>query len=157
LHQLVDYLHGDKPYATRNYIMEQMYKSSANINKGHFWEEVLQKAMSSHTKLLTKNAVGRDFLDGSDAKWGTFYKRKDNVYEVSVGNIRTKIGPLRVCLCLPGDTHHHVWFLLIPYEAYQQYAIGSDALKFTIREKNGNISGKLTKYLCSFDEVTQKI
>ena len=152
LHELIDYLHGDKPYSVRNYIMEQTAKIKDN-NKGHFWELVLEKAMSSHTTLLESNAWYRDFADGSDAKFATFYKRTDGVYEASVSNIRKKIGPLRVCLCVPGETYHRLFFLFIPHHAYQGYAEGSDALKFTLKANTGNISGNLTKYLCSFDEV----
>ena len=37
LHELVDYLHGDRPYAVRSFIMEQIAKTVDN-NKGHFWE-----------------------------------------------------------------------------------------------------------------------
>ena len=156
LHELIDYLHGDRPYEVRSYIMEQIAKTVDN-NKGLFWEEVLAKSMIKHTTLLGRNAVGRDFTDNSDAKFATFYRRSDGVFEASVSNIRTKIGHLRICLCVPGENYHRVFFLLIPNHAFQKYTIGSDALKFTIRAGNGNITGPLTKYLCSFDEVTQKL
>ena len=156
LHELVEYLHGDRPPEVKSYIMEQIAKK-VDSNKGHFWEEVLEKAMASHTTLLGRNAKGRDFTDDSDAKFATFYRKKDGVFEASVGNVRTKIGPLRICLCVPGENYHRVFFLLIPNEAFQLYAIGSDALKFISRSNNGNITGKLSKYLCSFDEVTQKL
>ena len=136
--------------------MEQIAKTVDN-NKGYFWEEVLAKSMIGHTTLLGRNAVGRDFTDNSDAKFATFYRRSDGVFEASVGNIRTKIGHLRVCLCLPGENYHRVFFLLIPNHAFQHYTKGSDALKFTIRAGNSNITGTLTKYQCSFDEVTRKL
>lgn len=156
LHELIDYLHGDRPYEVRSYIMEQIAKTVDN-NKGLFWEKVLAKAMKEHTTLLGRNAKGRDFTDNSDAKFATFYKRADGVFEASVSNVRTKIGDLRVCLCIPGSNYHRVFFLLIPNHAFQQYAKGSHALKFTLMAGSSNISGKLTKYLCSFDEVTQKL
>ena len=156
LHELIDYLHGDRIYAVRAFIMEQIAKTVDN-NKGYFWEEVLAKSMIGHTTLLGRNAVGRDFTDNSDAKFATFYRRSDGVFEASVGNIRTKIGHLRVCLCLPGENYHRVFFLLIPNHAFQHYTKGSDALKFTIRAGNSNITGPLTKYQCSFDEVTRTL
>jgi hypothetical protein len=154
LHQLIDYIHGDKPYEVRQYIMEQTAKMKDN-NKGYFWEKVLAKKMTKHTSLLGGNAVGRDFSDGTDAKFATFYKRTDGVFEASVSNIRRKVGPLRVCLCVPGQTYHRVYFLFIPYDAYQKYTAGSDALKFTLNSKTSMVSGKLTKYICSFDDVGQ--
>ena len=156
LHELIDYLHGDRTYEVRSFIMEQIAKTVDN-NKGYFWEEVLAKSMIEHTVLLGRNAVGRDFTDNSDAKFATFYRRADGVFEASVSNIRTKIGHLRVCLCVPGENYHRVFFLLIPNHAFQKYTEGSNALKFTIRAGNGNITGLLTKYLCSFDQVTQKV
>lgn len=154
LHQLIDYIHSDKPYEVRQYIMEQTAKMKDN-NKGYFWEKVLAKKMTEHTSLLGGNAVGRDFSDGTDAKFATFYKRTDGVFEASVGNIRKKVGPLRVCLCVPGQTYHRVYFLFIPHDAYQKYTAGSDALKFTLNSKTSMVSGKLTKYICSFDDVCQ--
>lgn len=156
LHELIDYLHGDRTYEVRSFIMEQIAKTVDN-NKGYFWEEVLAKSMIKHTTLLGRNAVGRDFTDNSDAKFATFYRRSDGVFEASVSNIRTKIGHLRVCLCVPGENYHRVFFLLIPNHAFQKYTEGSNALKFTIRAGNGNITGPLTQYKCSFDEVTQKV
>lgn len=116
-----------------------------------------KKAMSHHTTLLGKNAVGRDFTDNSDAKFATFYRKKDDIFEASVSNIKTKIGHLRVCLCLPGENYHRVFFLLIPNHAFQHYTKGSNALKFAIRAGNGNITSPLTKYACSFDVVTQRL
>lgn len=154
LHELVDYLHGDKTYDVRNYIMEQTAKMKDN-NKGHFWESVLAKGMT-HTILLGGNTVGMDFSDGTDAKFATFYKRADGVFEASVSNIRTKVGPLRVCLCVPGQSYHRVFFLFIPHDAFQKYTAGSDALKFTLNSKTGMVSGTLTKFLCSFEDVCQK-
>lgn len=155
LANLVDYLHSDKTYEVRNHIMNEVAKTPDN-NKGRFWELSLAKKMASHTKLLEHNAHGRDFDDDSDAKFATYYKRSDGKYEASIGNIRTKIGPLRVCLCVPGESHHKLHFLFIPYEAYQPYLEGSNALKFGLSPR-GNPTGKLTKYLCSWEKVTSPV
>jgi len=151
LHELVDYLHGDKIYEVRSYIMSEIAKTTDN-NKGHFWEKCLSKKMSDHTKLLGRNAFGRDFSDNTDAKFATYYRRTDGVFEASVGNIRNKVGDLRVCLCLPGEHYHRLFFLYIPYEAYQRFTMGSDALKFGLSPR-GSPTGKLTKYLTSFEGV----
>ena len=153
LHELIDYVHGDKPYDVRNYIMHEIAKTTDN-NKGKFWELVLQKAMSKHTRLLEHNAHGRDFSDDTDAKFATFYKRADGWYEASISNIRNKIGDLRVCLCVPGQNFHKVYFLYIPYEEYQEYKKGSSALKFGLSPR-GKPTGKLTKNLCSFAKVAR--
>lgn len=154
LHELIDYLHGDKPYMVRNYIMTEISKTTDN-NKGKFWEQVLGKAMP-HTKLLEGNARGRDFSDDTDAKFATYYQKADGAYQASIGNIRTKIGDLRVCLCVPGENYHKVYFLYIPYNAYQSFTTGSDSLKFGLSSA-GMPTGKLTKYLCSFEQVIQPI
>lgn len=157
LHELIDYLHGDKTYEVRKYIMTQCSKTTDN-NKGKFWEEVLGKAMKSHTKLLEHNAHYRDFDDDSDAKFATYYHRDNGMgaFEASVSNIRNKIGHLRICLCVPGDNYHKLHFLLIPKEAYEPYLKGSNALKFGLSPR-GKPTGKLAKYLCSFQEVTQPL
>ena len=155
LHQLVDYIHSDKNYEVRSYIMENVAKTTDN-NKGLFWEKVLQKAMQEHTKLLKHNTPYRDFDDDSDAKFATYYKRADGAYEASVSGIRTKIGPLRVCLCVPGQDYHKVHFLFIPYENYQKFKSGSNALKFGLSPR-GKPTGTLSKYLCSFDQVSSPI
>ena len=155
LHELVDFLHEDRPAIVKQYVIEQL--NLIDNNKGYFWEQVLKKAMSHHTTLLGKNAVGRDFTDNSDAKFATFYRKKDDIFEASVSNIKTKIGHLRVCLCLPGENYHRVFFLLIPNHAFQHYTKGSNALKFAIRAGNGNITSPLTKHACSFDVVTQRL
>lgn len=156
LHELIDYLHGDKPYAVRSYLMTQYSKTTDN-NKGKFWEEVLEKAMP-HTRLLEGNAWGRDFDDDSDAKFATYYHKENGLgsFEASVSNIRTKIGYLRICLCVPGENYHKLHFLLIPKEAYEPYLKGSNALKFGLSPK-GKPTGKLAKYLCSFEEVCQPL
>lgn len=156
LHELVDYLHGDKPYEVRNYIMEQIAKTKDN-NKGYFWEHVLKKGMSSHTQHIGGNERGRDFTDNTDAKIAVFYKRNDGVYEASVGNIRTKIGTLRICAVVPGTTYHRTFFLLIPPEGYKRYIDGSDCLKLTLKAGTGNINEAWAKYVCSFDEVCKPI
>ena len=160
LHELVDYLHADKTYDVRKYVQEQISKTVDN-NKGHFWEEVLQKAMRKHTTLLGGNARGRDFTDNSDAKIGVFYRCMDrngirNKWEVSIGGIQNKIGPLRVCLVVPGDNYHKVFFLFIPHEAYQKYKDGSDALKFGLSPSGKPTSPLMDRYQVSFEKVCQK-
>ena len=153
LHELIDYVHGDKHYEVRNYIMTTVAKTTDN-NKGLFWEKVLAKAMTNHTRLLEHNAHYRDFTDNTDAKFATYYRRNDGMYEASVSGIRNKIGPLRICLCVPGHNFHKVYFLYIPYDDYQPFKQGSDALKFGLSPR-GNPTGKLTKYICSFEGVTR--
>lgn len=153
LNELVEYLHDNKPHEVKSYIMEQITKTVDN-NKGAFWEDVLAKAMVSHTVLLGRNTHGRDFTDNTDAKFATYYLRKDRIWEASVSNIRTKIGPLRICLCVPGIKFHKVYFLFIPHEAYQPYCIGSEALKFGL-SPTGKPTGKLSRFLCSWDKVIQ--
>jgi|FreactTroBogLake_1042271.scaffolds.fasta_scaffold00244_12 hypothetical protein len=73
LHELVDYLHSDSTESVRQYVTEQVVKTTDN-NKGYFWEGVLAKAMSGHTTWLGKQTVGRDYDDNTDAKFATFYR-----------------------------------------------------------------------------------
>lgn len=151
LDQLINYLHEDKSPDVKQFIINQIAKS-VDSNKGYFWEDVLEKAMKSHTTRLHGNAVGRDFDDDTDAKFATFYRKSSGIYEASISGIKNKIGTLRVCLCVPGQGYHRVMFMRIPKSAYERYALGSNAIKFTM-SPTGNIQGPLSKYRCSFDEV----
>lgn len=154
LSQLVDYLHEDKSPDVKKYISDKIVRT-VDTNKGYFWEEVLEKAMQGHTTRLPGNAVGRDFADGSDAKFAVFYRKRSGIIEASISGIRNKIGTLRVCLCIPGQEHHRLMFMLIPYSAYSRYMAGSDAIKITM-SKTGNVQGPLYRYVCSFEEVSSK-
>lgn len=156
LHELIEFLYGtSQPESVKSFLIEQ-YAKTVDNNKGFFWEKVLEKKMKNHTVLLGSNTPGRDFGDNTDAKFSTYYK-KDNglgAWEASVSNVRKKIGPLRVCLCVPGDKLHRLHFLFIPRHAYVPYITGSDALKFGL-SPHGTPTGKLSKYICSFDEVSR--
>lgn len=155
LHELVDYLHNDKPQSVKHYILTEIAKTPDN-NKGYFWEKVLARAMHNHTKLLKHNAYGQDFEDSTDAKFATYYRRNTgfNNWEASISNIRNKVGPLRVCLCVPGQYYHKVYFLFIPYDDYQIYTQGSNAIKFGL-SPSGKPTGRMSKFLCSFEQVIE--
>ena len=149
---LINYLYEDKSSDVKDYIKEQVVKTADN-NKGFFWEKVLEKAMP-HTKLLGGNTAHFDFTDGSDAKIGTFYSRKGSntgKKEVSIG-IKNKTGILRVCLVVPGQSYHRVFFLKIPPDAYDPYLNGSSAIKFGLSPR-GTPTGKLANFRCSWKEV----
>ncbi len=154
---MIAYGYSEEPLEVRRYLIKQIVHTADN-NKGFMWEHVTDKAMHHHTALLGGNYPHMDRLDTTDDKIGTFYLRSDGVWEASVNNIRTKVGPLRVCLVVPGHApdRHRVHFLFIPHAAYQKYKKGSNALKFTLDSKTNNISGPLTKYQCSFEEVTKQ-
>lgn len=156
LHDLINFLYEtSQPESVKLFLAEQ-YAKTVDNNKGFFWEKVLEKKMKDHTRLIGGNTLGKDFTDFTDAKFSTFYKKNHGLgdWEASVSNIRKKIGPLRVCLCVPGEKYHRVHFLFIPREAYEPYTAGSDALKFKLTPR-GMPTSKLTKYLCSFEEVSR--
>ena len=155
LHELIEYAYGERDPQIKQYILEQAMNTSDN-NKGYMWEYVLNKAMHTHTTWLGGRFPHMDYTDTTDAKIGTFYRRKDGVWEASIGNIRTKVGPLRVCLVVPGENLHRLYFLFIPHAAYQKYTKGSDALKITLNAKTNNISGELTVYQCTFEDVVRR-
>lgn len=150
---LINYLYEDKPEEVRKFLVDQIAKST-DYNKGYLWEHVLAKAMP-HTVLLGGNTKGMDFTDGSDAKIGTYYRKSDGKQEVSVG-IKNKTGTLRVCLVVPGQNFHRVFFLLIPEYAHKPYSDGSQAIKFGLSPR-GSPTGKLAKFLCSWEEVITEL
>jgi hypothetical protein len=152
LTDLVEYVHSNRSIETKKYIIHQMVKT-VDSNKGYLWEEVLEKAMS-HTTRLPGNSVGMDFTDTTDAKLARFSRKKNaSTLEASISGIANKVGPLRVCLLVPGHEFHRLMYMFIPYEAYAPYIRGhSSALKVTLSPR-GNVQGPLSKYVCSFDEV----
>lgn len=157
LHDMIEYGYSEEPVEVRRYILNQMVRTSDN-NKGFMWEHITDTRMKGHTPLKGGNYPHMDRLDTTDDKFATFYLRKDGVWEASISNIRTKVGPLRVCLVVPGHSpeRHRLYFMFIPHAAYQKYKKGSNALKITLNAKTNNISGDLTKYQCTFEEVTKQ-
>tara|TARA_R110000868_G_scaffold359090_1_gene620890 strand:- start:2372 stop:2788 length:417 start_codon:yes stop_codon:yes gene_type:complete len=125
--------------------------------KGVLWEKGLDKGMYTHTTLLGGSTPHLDFTDTTDAKWGTFYQILDKNgklrWQCSISNFHTKIGPLRVCLCVPGLLYHKLYFLFIPHEAYITYK--SKALKFGLSPA-GKPTHPLMRYeVDSFEQVCQ--
>lgn len=152
LEDLINYCYEDKSKEIKDFIIERIAKS-VDGNKGYIWEDCLEKSMKSHTFRLSANAKGKDFQDGSDAKFATFYRKASGILEASIGGIGCKEGFLRVCLCVPGQEHHRLLFMLIPPHAYQRYKAGSNAIKITLSPR-GNVQGPLAPYVCSFEEVS---
>ena len=153
INQLIDYVYGNQGYSVRKHVFEQLVRTPDN-NKGHFWETCLAKAMSPHTKLIGGNNKGYDFEPcKSDAKIATFYKKSDGSYEASVG-IENKIGPLRVCIVVPGHEIHRVFYLLIPHKAYKPYQEKSQCIKIHMNN-NWVITDKWRKYVCKWEDITK--
>lgn len=155
INDLIDFLHADKPYSTRQYIVETIVRTPDN-NKGYFWEQVLAKAMKGHTEWIGGNNKGYDFTDFTDAKIATYYSRhgiNSGKKEASVG-IKNKVGSLRVCLCVPGSERHQVFFMLIPPQAYEPYVLGSSAIKFGLSPR-GTPTGAMAMYRCDWKTVIQ--
>jgi hypothetical protein len=152
IHELVEYAHSERDVGTKQYIIDQMVKK-VDSNKGYLWEEVLEKAMP-HTTRLSGNAVGMDFADTTDAKFSRFYRKKSGTtLEASISGISNKVGPLRVCLLVPGQELHRLMYMFIPHQAYEPYIKGQNsALKVTLSPR-GNVQGEFAKYVCSFDDV----
>lgn len=157
LHKLIDYVYEDDIHEVRKHVVKQVVKSKDN-NKGYLWEQALAKAMKGHTKWLGGNTKGMDFSDGSDAKIAVFYQKKSGlryVWEASVSGIGNKKGPLRVCLVVPGENYHRLFFMFIPYNAYQEYINGSDALKFGLNSKGVPTSPLFEKFQCDWVQVAK--
>lgn len=152
LSELVEYAHSNHSDETKEYIIHQMVKT-VDSNKGYLWEEVLEKAMP-HTTRLPGNTVGMDFADTTDAKFAKFHRNKRGTTQAaSISGISNKVGPLRVCLLVPGHEFHRLMYMFIPHAAYAPYITGhNSALKVTLSPR-GNVQGPLSKYVCSFVDV----
>ena len=151
LQDLVNFLYEDQPLAVRDFKIKELL--SHDTNKGFFWKRVLAKAMP-HTVLLERNSWFRDYSDGSDAKFAVagHYAKGPLVATIHKQN---KIGPLRVCICVPGQFSHRVYFMLIPYE-YHSKLNPDSPIKITM--KNFTPYGEIwDRFRCSWEEVTKPI
>jgi hypothetical protein len=165
LSELVNDLHSDKTKEIRKHIMESIL--SDDQNKGRFWEQVLAKHMP-HTTLLEGNEWYRDFDDNSDGKFVTLSnienKRNGRSNFQATIHIHNKIGTLRVCMCatLPGILDPKVYFMLIPFEAYEPYLnkTNEEGIPHPIKISFSNFNpyGELwNKYQTNFAGVTQPL
>lgn len=119
-------------------------------SSGYFWEQCLAKHMP-HTRLCEqRNARGKDFLDGTDAKFAMAGRYTNSVSRQATIGIENKIGTLRVCLCYRGDKFHKVYFMKIPHKAYKD--LEGQNIKITFQ--NFKPMGAFwDKYQCSWEEV----
>jgi hypothetical protein len=152
LHELVDYVYSDLSDEIRQHELKQILNDSHG--KGHFWEQVLKKAMP-HTTILERNAPKRDYEDNSDAKFALLGNYNFSTQrQATISGVENKIGPLRVCLCVRGQHIHKVYFMFIPYEAHSK--IKGENIKVTF--KNFMPSGAWwDKYQCTWEEVIQPV
>jgi len=155
LNELVYDLYENEPEIIRQHELRKLIEDSDGNYKGAMWEKVLEKYMP-HTVRLPKNAWYRDFADGSDAKFCSISKYKDgrNRIQATISGVENKIGPLRVCMCFPGDKLHKVYFLFIPQQYYQTLSGHPIKISFSTFSPCGEI---WDKFRCSFSEVIQPI
>lgn len=152
LHELVQDLYEGQP---NNIIEHEIKQLLEDVHgKGNFWEKVLAKHMHEHTSILKRNAWYRDFTDNSDAKFCTVVRYTSGVFQATIGGVGNKIGPLRVCMCQPGDRLHKLYFMLIPYEYYSK--LSGHPIKITFQ--NFKPIGEIwDRFQCSFAEVTKSL
>jgi len=163
LTEMIDVIYGDKPYVLRQHIQKEVLSNVSYASKGFLWEDILEKFMP-HTDRCPPGTAHMDFTDGSDAKLAVFHPRKDPKsgmiirYEASISGIRTKEGPLRVCLVTKSLSNgvDTLDYLLIPNQSLKPYLTGSNALKVS-KSPRGGLTGNWAKYQVKFDEVIKPI
>lgn len=151
LNELVDYYYDNLSVDVREHELRQLLKD--DHGKGRFWERVLGKAMQTHTKLLKNNAWHKDFSDGSDAKFATSVRMTNGTFQATINNFQTKVGPLRVCLCVVGADIHKTYYMMIPHSYYSKL---KHPMKITF--SNFRPIGKIwEQFQCSWDDVISPI
>ena len=119
-------------------------------SSGYFWEKCLAKHMPFTQLCEKRNEQGKDFLDGTDAKFAMAGRYSDSPQRQATIGIENKTGTLRVCLCYKGDAHHKVFFMKIPHDAYKN--LKGQNIKITFR--NFVPYGEFwDRYNCSWEEV----
>jgi hypothetical protein len=146
LHELVNSLYDDEALQTHE--LSRLLED--HTCTGYFWEKVLAKHMT-HTSLCERrNEKGKDFLDGTDAKFAMAGRYTDSFQRVATIGIENKTGTLRVCLCCRGEKFHKVHFMRIPHEAYAN--LNGQNIKITFSSFNP-MGSFWDKYRCSWEEV----
>lgn len=146
LNDLVDNLYENE--AIREHELKRLFEDQNS--SGYFWEKVLEKHMK-HTQLCEKrNEKGRDFLDGTDAKFAMAGRYTNSFARQATIGIENKIGTLRVCLCFKGDKMHKVFFMKIPHEAYRD--LKGQNIKITFKDFTP-YGDFWDKFRCSWEEV----
>ena len=146
LHELVEDLY-DNP-VLQEHELSRLFEDQNSV--GYFWERVLSKHMIHTTLCEKRNQKGKDFLDGTDAKFAMAGRYTNSFQRQATIGIENKIGTLRVCLCYRGDKFHKLFFMKIPYHAYKDLKGQNIKISF----KNFTPSGYFwEKYQCSWKEV----
>jgi len=147
LHELVDTLYEED--ILRKHELNRLLEDQNSA--GYFWEKVLAKHMP-HTSLCEKrNEKGKDFLDGTDAKFAMAGRYTNSFQRQATIGIENKTGTLRVCLCYKGDNFHRLYFMKIPHEAYANLKGQNIKISF----KDFSPTGAFwDKYQCSWQQVT---
>lgn len=150
LHELVDSLYEED--VLRKHELKRLFEDQNSA--GYFWEQVLSKHMPHTTRCEKRNEKGRDFLDGTDAKFAMAGRYTNSFQRQATIGIENKIGTLRVCLCHKGDSLHKIYFMKIPYEAYAKLKGQNIKISF----KNFGPSGAFwDKYRCSWRDVISPV
>ncbi len=95
-------------------ILEKFIEREIITNMG----PILEETISTYGKIKRDNTIGRDFIDGSDAKYGiTRYHSGGSSLGVNIRNVHRKKGHLRILV------YEYVtkkfYFFMIPHSAYQ--------------------------------------
>lgn len=151
LHELVNDLYSHLAPDIREHELMQIVEDKHGA--GFFWEKVLEKHMP-HTTLLGRTTKGKDYEDFSDAKFCSLVRYNTGVFQATIGNLKNKIGTLRVCMCVKGHNYHKLYFMLVPYSYYS--TLSGHPLKVSFR--NFQPFGELwDKFQCSWDEVIKPL
>jgi hypothetical protein len=162
LHELVYDLYENEHEEVIKFKIKEILREDASL-KGDFWEKVCAKHMP-HTIAKPRNARYMDYTDGTDAKFATLIQYKNTgQFQATIGNISTKIGGLRICLCKPSSDnnplHHKLYFLFVPYSWYSKRRDKKGKIHpLKITFKNFTPYGEAwNNFNCSFESVTRKV
>jgi hypothetical protein len=149
LHELFDDLYGNFIKEIQDVFWEQL--KEVPEFRGHFWEKVLEKHMPFTKRHDDVREQGSDFLDLTEAKFGSGARYADDgTIVATIGNTKNKTGTLRICLCAWGQKYSPVAFMLVPYSEYSKW---KSPMKVKFRNNNIPIGKRWDKYRCSFQDV----
>ena len=123
-----------------------------SINYETMWEIALAGLKRN---VVWTDVAGKDHSDGTEVKTGTFaYVVNGNSYSycVTIGNINTKTGNLKIVLYNPRAGCHY--FVFIPKEDVS-YVLSTETnrgvMRFSLPQPGKNPTGRWVNYVTDFD------
>lgn len=139
------------------------FKLCKNVPVPMLWESILIMYGVMHS--AGENSVGKDFTDGSDAKYSTLQRMPNTCQaRVLISGLSNKIGTLRFCLSTYNeanlgstlfDDDENLYFYKIPPDIWTKYLSEDGRGGKRISMSYSKFVKQFTEFRCEFKEIVQ--